>query len=369
MNSPRTFRAPGRVNLIGEHTDYNLGFVLPIALDRSTYVESRPSPNRNFLFYSEQHDSQFSWPAADTLNMKPRKHWSDYVVGVAVELAKAGVPLEPLECSIYSEVPEGSGLSSSAALEVSSALTFLQGRDFDRRELAQLCRRAETDFVGMPCGIMDQFVSIFGQEHAAIRLDCRSLDYEAVTLPSDSVVIAVNSMVKHELGASAYRTRVAECAEAVAAIRQEHPEVESLRDATPEQIETASMSDVVRRRARHIVTENQRVLDFVTAAEAGDSTKMGSLFQASHRSMRDDYEISCEEIDFLVNAASSIPGCFGARMTGGGFGGCTVNLVSPDSAESFEKRIRAEYQDRYSRDPVVFLCNPGPGAGESSQNR
>jgi galactokinase len=359
MSSPRTFRAPGRVNLIGEHTDYNLGFVLPIALNLATYVETRPSPDGLFHLWSDHRQEKYSWPAAETATLQPRKQWSDYVAGVAYLLAQAGVPLEPLEMSIRSDVPEGSGLSSSAALEVSSALAFLQGRDFPRPDLAKLCQRAEMEFVGMPCGIMDQFVSLFGQTGAAIRIDCRSLRYQAVTLPPDIRIVAVNSMVKHELGASAYRIRVAECAEAARAIG-----VASLRDATLPQVEAADMDRRVRKRARYIVTENLRVQDFVAAAAAGDAARMGRLFNESHAGMRDEYEISCEEIDFLAETARVLDGCYGSRMTGGGFGGCTVNLVRTDALEAFRETIAQAYQARFGVDPVNFLCIPGAGAAE-----
>jgi galactokinase len=342
------FRAPGRVNLIGEHTDYNLGFVLPIALDLATYVETRPSSDGRFHLESETHEGVFAFYPDQLPHLRPRKAWFDYVIGVARQLP---LPAEPLELRIRSDVPEGSGLSSSAALEVSAALAFLQGREFDRLELARLCQRAETEFVGMPCGIMDQYVSLFGQAHAAIEIDCRSLEHQAITLPDDLEIIAVNSMVKHELGASAYRIRVQECAEAAAAIG-----VASLRDATLEEAQPF-------KRARHVVSENLRVEAFVEAAGKSDRRRMGQLFVESHRSMQYDYEITCEEVDFLVDTAIGIEGCYGARMTGGGFGGCTVNLVAPDEVEKFERIIRSAYQDRFHIDPVIFRCVPGPGAG------
>ena len=361
---PRTFRAPGRVNLIGEHTDYNLGFVLPIALDLATYVETRPSPDGLIHVFSEEQQESYSWNPAETATLQPRRQWTDYVAGVAVQLALHGVDLPPVRLNIRSEVPTGSGLSSSAALEVSTALALLQGRDFPPLDLARLCQRAEIDFVGMPCGIMDQFVSVFGQPSAAIKIDCRSLDYQAVTLPPDPRIIAVNSLVKHELGASAYRIRVAECATAVEALQRRFPEIRSLRDATPAQVETTDMPPVVKRRARHIVTENERVGRFVEAAANQDAPAMGALFLASHESMRDDYEISCEEIDFLVSAAAETDGCYGARMTGGGFGGCTVNLVEARAVPFFNETVRNRYASRFGINPFIFQCVPGPGAAE-----
>jgi galactokinase len=359
MSLPRIFRAPGRVNLIGEHTDYNLGFVLPIALDLATYVETRPSPDGRIHISSQHREMTLSWPAEETAALQPRRHWTDYVTGVARELALQGVSLAPLQLRIRSDVPEGSGLSSSAALEVSTALAFLQGRAFDRLELARLCQRAETGFVGMPCGIMDQYVALFGQPHAAIRIDCRSLEHAAVTLPDDLEIIAINSTVKHELGASAYRIRVQECA-----IASEAMAVPSLRDATLPMVLKTAMPGEVRKRARHIVTENLRVESFVAAAAAGDLARMGQLFVESHRSMQHDYAITCDEVDFLVDTAVGLQGCYGARMTGGGFGGCTVNLVAPHDSERFQQTMRAAYKERFNIDPVVFHCVPAAGAGE-----
>jgi len=355
----RIFRAPGRVNLIGEHTDYNLGFVLPIALDLETRIHTVPSDDGRLHVRSMARGETRSWPVADLGSLAATGHWSDYVVGVAAQLIRAGFDIPALAMTIESTVPEGAGLSSSAALEVASALALLQGRESDALEIAHLCRRAESDFVGMPCGIMDQYVSLFGQEGAATLLDCRSLQSEAVPLPAGVAVVAVNSMVKHSLGQSSYRTRVAECAAAAEALG-----VDSLREATRDNVLAAVMDETVRRRALHVATENQRVLDFAVAARAGDPASMGRLFLASHRSMRDDYEISCPEIDFLVDTATALPGFHGARMTGGGFGGCTVNLVAPEAVPTFTEAIRRAYLEAFGVRPEVILCVPARGAGE-----
>ncbi len=364
MNASRTFRAPGRVNLIGEHTDYNLGFVLPIALNLATYIETSPSPDGRLRLFSEQHRDHRAFVISEIPSLPRSKHWTDYVIGVARELMARGIRIEPLSLNIRSEVPEGSGLSSSAALEVASAFALLQGRQLERLEIARLCQRAEIDFVGMPCGIMDQFVSVFGREHAAIEIDCRSLEYKTVEIPEDVAIIAVNSMVKHELGASAYRNRVEECAIAVDAIRRRFPGVHSLRDANPAQVEKTPMPRLVMRRARHVVTENARVELFVHAAARGDLSRMGELFVESHRSMQHDYEITCDEVDFLVDSAVGIRGCYGARMTGGGFGGCTVNLVAPEETDRFQDSIRSLYKERFRIDPAIFRCVPAAGAAE-----
>jgi galactokinase len=343
------FRAPGRVDLIGEHTDYNQGFVLPIAIHLETTIETVRSSE--FTAHSAQKNETVTFD----LDQPAKHHWIDYIVGVARELQKRGMEIHPQSLHIESTVPEGAGLSSSAALEVATALALLEDRDLDRLEIARLCQRAESDFVGMPCGIMDQYVSLFGRDHAALKIDCRSLESEPVPLPDNVAILAVNSMVKHSLGQTAYRTRVAECQSACREFG-----VTSLRDATLQQARH-------NKRARHIITENQRVVDFVKAASANDLNRMGQLFVESHRSMRDDYEISCEEIDFLVDAAASLPGCYGARMTGGGFGGCTVNLVAPESVAGFTKKIRAEYRKMYRIEPGVIPCIPAPGAGKITE--
>jgi len=363
MSDARTFRAPGRVNLIGEHTDYNLGFVLPIALNLDTRIRTSPSLDSFLHVHSAAHGETCSVPVAGIDSLTPQGHWSDYIYGVAFQLRALGFDIPALNLHVESTVPEGAGLSSSAALEVASALALLQGRQLDRLELARLCQRAESYFVGMPCGIMDQYVSVFGREHAATKIDCRSLESEAVPLPDGLAIIAVNSMVKHSLGQSAYRERVAECAEAAKALG-----VASLREATLERLAGVPMSRAARLRARHVISENLRVEHFVEAARAGDVSRMGQLFLNSHDSMRYDYEISCAEIDFLVEAAARLPGCHGARMTGGGFGGCTVNLVAEQSVPAFAEAIKDAYMAYSGRCPAVIPCVPAPGACEIRQN-
>ncbi len=327
-------------------------------------METEAADDGMLRVISEHQGEERAWPIEALAGLRRSRHWSDYVVGVAQQLLMRGVKIEPLRMRIRSDVPEGSGLSSSAALEVSTALALLQGREFDRLEIAKLCQRAEIDFVGMPCGIMDQYVSVFGQEGAAIKIDCRSLEYEAVELPKNVEIIAVNSMVKHELGVSAYRTRVEECAIAVDSIQRRFPEVKSLRDATPGQLEQVQMPRIIMRRARHVVSEDLRVELFVNAAKRGTLERMGELFLESHRSMQHDYEITSDEVDFLVDTATGIAGCYGARMTGGGFGGCTVNLLAPEAVERFTEEITARYRERFRITPEIFPCVPSRGAAE-----
>ena len=362
----RIYRAPGRVNLIGEHTDYNLGFVCPIAIHLACFAAVKPSTSDKLRIYSQNLANLREWSVGEIATQQRAGDWSDYVIGVAQELIRLGITIQPLDIAIYSTVPVGSGLSSSASIEVSSALALLFGREVDKTELAKLCRRAENDFVGVPVGIMDQYVSVFGEEDRAIKIDCRSLTHETARLPREAAIIVVNSLVKHELGDSAYKTRVRECAEAVHAIQQAHPEVRSLRDVPSRMLDSLqdSMPGVIFRRARHVTTENERVEQFMTAASEGDLLRMGRLFLASHRSLQHDYEVSAEELDFLVDTASDFSGVFGARMTGGGFGGCTVNLIAPDRVEAFEAHISEAYRRAFAKEPTIYPCQPAAGAGE-----
>jgi galactokinase len=350
----RTFRAPGRVNLIGEHTDYNLGFVLPVALDLATTVAVAPSRDGMLRIYSEQRQEMRQWKAEEVEGLRPARDWSDYPIGVAHELILAGFPIQPVNLLIASTVPEGSGLSSSAALEVSSALAFLHGRTLNPMELA------------LPCGIMDQYISVFGRRNCAVEIDCRSLGHRLVSLPAGIAFVAVNTMVKHALASSAYRERVAECAAAVEGLHERFPAVESLRDVSPEQLAAMApqLPELVARRARHVVTEDVRVGRFVEASAAGDPRQMGQLMLESHASLRDDYQVSCQELDFLVEAAMAVEGVYGSRMTGGGFGGCTVTLLRAEAAQAFEERITAAYQAQFEVTPMVYACRPSDGAGE-----
>jgi galactokinase len=362
----RAFCAPGRVNLIGEHTDYNLGFVLPIALDLECVVTTSPSTDGRLRVYTETFRMSADWDPAEIRNLSPAHDWTDYVIGVARELIAAGYSVDPQSLRIRSTVPEGAGLSSSASLEVASALAMLGGRSIDKLELAKLCQRAERGFVGVPSGIMDQYVAVFGEQGAAIEVDCRSLTHKVVALPANVEILAVNTMVKHTLGQSAYKDRVRECAAAVEAIRARYPQVESLRDVDGPMLSEveALIPEPPRRRAWHVVGENWRVQRFVQACAAGDLRVMGELFVGSHSSLRDAYEVSCEELDFLVDTAIAIEGVYGARMTGGGFGGCTVNLVDPGAVAKFETEITARYQRRFGVEPPIYRCRPSAGASE-----
>jgi galactokinase len=358
----RIFRAPGRVNLIGEHTDYNGGFVFPAALNLFCEVRARPASGGKLSVSSRNLGEQRSWSLAALPDAHPSADWSDYVAGVAVELYRLGVNLPSVRLEIDSNVPIGSGLSSSAALEVSVAvaLTSLAGAQVPMEQLALACQRAENGFAGMQCGIMDQFVSAFGKAGHAILIDCRSLQHSAVPVPPGLQLLIVNSMVRHELSSSEYNTRRRECEQAVEILGR------PLRDITAEEWPPleGNLPEPLRRRARHVVTEDARVLRFVEACRAKNTAAMGRLMAESHRSMRDDYQITCHEVDYLVEAAAALPGVVGARMTGGGFGGCTVNLVRQDAVESFQQTMVPRYQERFGITPDIYACRTADGARE-----
>jgi galactokinase len=352
---PRIWRAPGRVNLIGEHTDYNLGLVLPMAIELECVVASAPSGDHWLRVYSDQLHAGSQWRVSDIPAAFPRGNWDDRILGIAWELSRRRVTVNPQNIFITSTIPLGAGLSSSAALAVATALAL--GGPRDPLEIAQIARAAETDFVGVPCGIMDQFASTHGQPGSAILLDCRSLEWRAVKLPADLAIVTVNSMIRHQLGDSAYRTRVAECAEAARTLG-----VASLRDASFSQLET--LSGTLQRRAWHVVSENARVEAFAAAAGRGDAREMGRLMTESHWSLRDDYDVSCRELDFLVDAALTIPGVLGARIMGGGFGGSTVNLLRRHAVEPLREALASRYRRFWGRIPEIHECVPSEGASQ-----
>jgi galactokinase len=364
---PRIFRAPGRTNIIGEHTDYNDGFVLPAAIDRATYLAIAPRESHVLRIHSEHFSETVSFNLRETL-ATPRRDWTDYVRGVAILLKESGIPVQSADILIRSDVPLGAGLSSSASLEVATAfaLIALANRDLPKIEIAQLCQRAENEFVGAHVGIMDQFVSCFGQSNHAIFLDCRSLAHQAVPLPTNVRLIMCNTMVKHEIASGAYNERRGDCDEAVARLENVVPGIRALRDVTPDLLQQHAnlLPDLLYRRARHVVTENARVLAAREALLNNNLESLGALMQKSHASLRDDYEVSCNELDVMVNIANNFPGCIGSRMTGGGFGGCTINLVLTDQVEQFAIHIREGYQGATGIAPEIYSCAASDGAAE-----
>jgi galactokinase len=367
IGPPRLFRAPGRVNLIGEHTDYNDGFVMPVAIDFFTQILLFPLDARALEFYSDNFKEKVVLDF-DNLPKSRSRHWSDYVVGVALMLIREGHELRGARLMIASDVPIGSGLSSSAALEVATAYALAMTLDLkiERAELAKLCRRAESEFVGARVGIMDQFVSFFGETDKALMLDCRSLEFEHLPVPASAQLVICNTMVKHDLAAGAYNERRQQCEEGVELLRTVLPNVTALRDVTLQQLEVhrKELPEVIYRRCRHVVTENERVLDAASALKQGDVAKFGQLMNQSHQSLRDDYEVSCAELDLMVGLARKVEGVFGARMTGGGFGGCTVNLVRRERVDEFQNTVAAGYQEATGLTPKIYICKAVKGAEE-----
>jgi galactokinase len=368
---PHVYRAPGRVNLIGEHTDYNDGFAMPAAIEFYCWVAVGTREDRKLSIYSEE----FSATAdadLDSASHQPSKTWSDYPVGVALQLEQAGFRLRGANLLIESEVPMGAGLSSSAAIEVATALALADqsGWSPDRVQLAQLCQKAENEFVGARVGIMDQFVSLHGQEDHALMLDCRALSFESLLIPDSVKLVISNTMVKHELASSEYNRRRADCEEAVRRLAEVLPGIRALRDVSLEQLERHRdvLSEVIYKRALHIVTENARVLDSAQALRSSDIARFGMRMAESHRSLRDLYEVSCRELDLMVDLAYQQRGVFGARMTGGGFGGATINLVDARYAGEFKEKMAKAYQKETGLVPQIYICKPAEGAGPVSSS-
>jgi len=363
----RLFRAPGRVNLIGEHTDYNDGFVMPAAIDRSVWAAVSPRSDHKLVVRS------INFPDAVEIDLEKKNpraahHWSDYVYGVAVMLARAGHRLQGANLLIRGDVPIGAGLSSSAAVEIATALALLgnSGLTVDRVELAKLCRRAENEFVGARVGIMDQFISCLARAGHALCLDCRSLEHRSLQLPRDVSLVICNTMVTHQLAGNEYNTRRAECEEGVRLLSRSLPEIRALRDVTAEQLQrhASDLPAIILKRCRHVVLENARVCDAAVALERSDLAGFGRLMRGSHQSLRDDYEVSCAELDLMVALAEKQKGVYGARMTGGGFGGCTISLVKSDAAAEFQRAVSAAYSAKTGLEPQIWVSSAAAGAGE-----
>jgi galactokinase len=353
------------VNLIGEHTDYNEGFVLPCAI--GFYVRAAVSPRSDgkLSLRSSAFQETFEFDL-DKLPERKLGAWCDYVLAVAHQLKNSGVILKGANLSVHGEVPLGAGLSSSAALEVASALALrhVSGSELRMELLPRLCQSGENEFAGAHVGIMDPFVSCFGKKGHAVLLDCRSLSYERVPVPANVSFVICNTKVKHELAGGEYNRRRKECEQAGAFLGRKYPGIRSLRDVDQAKFKTigARMPEILRKRTRHVITENERVFGAADAFRAGDLNRVGLLMRESHVSLRDDYEVSCRELDVMVEAAEGLPGFYGGRMTGGGFGGCTVNLVESEKAEEFSEQIAKKYDRATGICPDVFACTAAEGA-------
>ena len=369
--APRIFSAPGRVNLIGEHTDYNDGFVLPTAIGFYTRIAISPRGDQKLVLRSTEFRENFDFDVTSLPSQKLGA-WCDYVLGVAQALIQTGCSFSGANVLVHGEVPIGSGLSSSAALEVASALALLSLSDgtMPLKRVAKLCQTAENNFVGARVGIMDQFVSCFGKENHALLLDCRSLDFELVPVPEKVRFVICNTMVKHQLSGGEYNRRHEECEQGVQILSTFFPGIKALRDVSADQlsVHASSIPPVIYKACQHVIEENARVVETVRSFRAGDLTRVGKLMHDSHRSLRDLYEVSCRELDIMVESAQGLPGFYGGRMTGGGFGGCTVNLVESGQAESFAQQIADRYRQKTRVSPDVYICSPADGAGATSKS-
>ncbi len=352
-------RAPGRVNLIGEHTDYNDGFVLPMAIDRATWIALSPRNDGQVELYSLDFDQLVSFSLGHF--EKSEAGWLEYVKGITWVLEEAGQRLTGWTGVVAGDVPIAAGLSSSASIELATARAFAttSGLDWQPAVMARLAQRAENQWVGMNCGIMDQMISAAGVAGTALLIDCRSLETENVPLPPDTVIVVLDTATRRGLVDSAYNERRKQC-EAAAQFFG----VPALRDVTLAEFErrAAELDDLTRRRARHVISENERTLAAAKAMKAGDAAALGQLMNASHTSLRDDFEVSSDALNVMVQSAQAQPGCYGARMTGAGFGGCAVALVKAPDADAFAAQVGQQYRDATQVQPNIYICVPSNGA-------
>lgn len=360
-------RAPGRVNLLGGHTDYNDGYVLPAALDRAAWIAAASVEAREAAVYAKDLEGN----AIFALDSAPPSDggWADYPRGVAWALQERGLRLAGLEAALTSSVPVGSGLSSSAAVEVAFAYAWLElsGLRLDRREIALVCQRAENAYVGVNCGIMDQMTSAAGAEGHAMLLDCRTLGTELVPLRRDVAITVADTGVRRKLAASEYNVRRAQCEQAVRILSEHLLGIRALRDVGPDDLERLKdhLPEIIYRRARHIVTDNTRVLQAAEALRQGDVATVGALMRGCHVSLRDDYEVSSPELDALAEAAWEVEGCYGARLTGAGFGGSIVALVAVQAVPDLEARLSTTYKAAFGREPEVHVCQSADGVSRA----
>lgn len=360
-------RAPGRVNLIGEHTDYNGGYVLPVAIDREIVILGRPTSGKLVRAYSADFDELVEFEAgADEHDQE--KTWSNYLRGVLLLLCQKSGKCRGMEIVFSGDVPRGSGLSSSAALEIATAefaRLIWNADNVEPLEIIKLAQRAENEFVGVNCGIMDQFVSRMGRKGHALFLDCLTHEYQLVPLPEQYSIIISDTGVKHSLVDSAYNERRSQCERGVELLSRYLPGIQYLREVSVEQFDryASELPELMAQRCRHVVGENQRVLDSVQALRSGDYGRFGALMYASHESLRDLYEVSCPELDVLVEIARAQPGVLGSRMTGAGFGGCTVTLVETDQAPAFVANVKKAYKAKTGLDAIIYTTSAEDGAG------
>lgn len=363
----RVFRSPGRINLIGEHTDYNNGFVLPASVDKAVYFAIAPRPDDQVILYAADLDETYSFSLNDL--SKPAQSWPHYQIGIVEQIQKKGLKTGGFQAVFGGNVPVGAGLSSSAALEccLLFALNEMNGLGLDRFSIVKMAQKAENEYVGVQCGIMDQFASAFGKEESVIRLDCRSLEFEYFPFPMDDYLIVLcDTSVKHSLASSEYNTRRLECEKGTEILKKYDPAIASLRDTNPAFVNQhkEELGDVVYRRCKFITEEIQRVQDACDLLIQGNLPDFGKKMYETHAGLQHEYEVSCPELDFLVAQTQEDPAVLGARMMGGGFGGCTINLVKKDSVDAFEQKMKEAYLEKYHIDLPCYKVKITDGTGE-----
>jgi galactokinase len=365
-------RAPGRVNLLGEHVDYNDGFVMPVAIDRATYIAFSPALNDLTVLVAADFSEEARFTSG-TLAGKtqpdgsPLPEWAHYPAGVAWALGEAALSAPAMQAAFSSDIPRGSGLSSSASIEMAFGVAWstLGGWSLPPMQLALLGQKAENRYVGVNCGIMDQFASACGEADRLLLLDCRSLEYRSLPLPENTVIVVADTTVRRKLTSGEYNNRRAACEEAVRLLARSLPGIKALRDVSVESFNLWSLTlpPAVEKRARHVVEEIERTRQAIPDLEQGRTQAFGRLMNACHISLRDYYEVSIPELDTMVQIAQSLPGCIGARLTGGGFGGCTVNLVASGQSEAFANSLGPEYERKTGLHPEIYICQASRGAG------
>ncbi|MEM7548590.1 MAG: galactokinase [Bacteroidota bacterium] len=364
---PRAFRSPGRINVIGEHTDYNEGFVLPAAVDKEIKVLMGLNRTDSFHFYSVDNDEWVHFTLENHGEVKA--HWAQYLIGVLLQALNAGGRISGVDAVFSGNVPLGAGLSSSAALECATLFGFssLFGLNLDKFSIAKLSQKAENEHVGVKCGIMDQFASVFCEEGQAIRLDCQDLSYEPFELDlKGHQFVLIDTMVKHSLASSEYNVRRSECEEGVKYLKKTNPEIYSLRDVSMDLLVSnkENLNETVYQRCKYVLEENKRVSEACVAMQNNDLNTLGDLLYQSHHGLSYDYEVSCKELDFLVDFTKNQENVLGARMMGGGFGGCTINLVKEDFIDEFKQLVTSAYQNSFNVEPNIYVVKTASGTSE-----
>ncbi len=356
--TPLVVRSPGRVNMIGEHTDYNEGFVLPAAIDKEAIVAVSARDDNFCQIYSHNMEEAFEFSLSDF--KKSEKGWPNYLMGVSEQLIKSEKELKGFNCVFGGNIPMGAGLSSSAALEcaLAFALNELFSLNLQNTDIVRLSQKAENEFVGVKCGIMDQFISVFGKKNSVLRLDCRSLEYQYYPFNFEHIsILLFDTKVKHSLASSEYNTRRGQCEAGVKLLKKHIPDIRSLRDVSPNLLQEYrnEFIDEIYKRCEYVVKENQRLLDACEDLQKGDLESFGRRMYQSHAGLRDDYEVSCKELDFLVELVVNQPAVLGSRMMGGGFGGCTINLVKENGIEDVVEKVSSEYKVRFGVEPDIYI--------------